>query len=1275
MKHQLDPLNIPLHGKHLIEASAGTGKTYNITRIYVRLLLERSLSVKHILVMTFTDAATEEIRERIGKFIVELLQNWDTEPCEFSKAMMAKVGSKEAKQRLEIAHLEIDLAAIFTIHGFCQRIISRFGLSMSITQQSELQDDLQHLKRICTSECLHALRADNNSYSMIQNKGWHNPDKFLLEFSQFIGKPYDIDTINSDALIASQHRLFEATWQALAASREKMRVLMQDHFDLFMQGLKNSPPKIAEELDISLKWLQQDSLIESPSIIHQWLSGTLGNESILPKTFTALFTASRRKNMLQTGELDPQLEHILFSTFDNIKRLIHEAGLSSSNKTKLKESLAASELNELVANTIQNISSKFETTKNEQKLLGFDDLISLVAKGVETADAELLNILQTDYPVALVDEFQDTDAQQYSILSNIYGADTSDSSHLLLVMIGDPKQAVYSFRGGDIFTYLHAANDADYIWSMSTNYRSNPDLINAYNRIFYGRNISEENLASSELFNFNIEYRPVNSAEYKSGELSLIDNDNKHHPMLFICANAPLLRTENTRQPFKEASKVQQQYDILNWSAQEVKRLLGQTKIKLSGISESNTLPEHIAILVRNGNQAKMVKRVFDEHQLKTVYLSEKSPLFESQEALQIHWLLNALYAPTTENVRRAFSTGLLSDNMPLAKINAMLIDDEAMEWETIFKRVLDLWAIWKNKGVFAVLQTCIQSQNIQHQQLERALTNYMHLAELLAQAEIKNKAPIKITQWLHGKISEPSAGQASQLRLESDQRLIKIVTQHKSKGLEYPIVFIPFANQVNPIKHPYAISYHQSPDQKDDEQSLQNAHYQIGKTLESARCREEEILAEDMRLLYVALTRPIFRCYLGMTSTKSYNHSALMRALKIQVEHDLEEDKGLKLRQQIKQSLQGNDALFTIKMTSDMPRVTGLQFEKTSVTPSKLSLSSSICSDWRLTSFSGLSRGLSNKYQSIVENPQHFKNASHEDKSILSYAFEFPKGPDAGNYLHDILENIRFSAPDYKAVFRRLAINMVNRENIDFLRLENWLKEVIAYPICREKSIDGTYSLSSLSETQVLKESEFYYPINKLKLTAFVDLVNEHRSSLSRHFECELPQLNITQILEQSDFLLGGTVLGGEVLEGPVLEGAMHGFIDLIFEREGKYYIADYKSNYLGDDKLDYNEHKLLLDIALHMYDLQYLIYALALHRYLGANIHNYSFSEHFGGVCYLYLRGMHSKSVHTNQTTGVFMHQIDQETIIALDTLFKQSSNTKQTLANTDISKGSQP
>ncbi|MDT0594069.1 exodeoxyribonuclease V subunit beta [Glaciecola petra] len=1259
MKNQLDPINIPLQGKHLIEASAGTGKTYNITRIYVRLLIERALSVKHILVMTFTEAATEEIRERISKFIVELLQNWDTEPCDFSKAMMAKVGSSEAKRRLEIAHLEIDLAAIFTIHSFCQRIISRFGSSMSITQQSELQDDLQHLTRICTRECLHALRADKHAYSMMQNKGWHNPENFLLEFGGFIGKPYTLEAIDEEELIASQHRLFESVWQSLVESREALLALLEEYDELFLQGVKSKPSKIKVEINLTRNWLQQDTLIESPSIIQQWLLGSLKNEAILPRCFTGLFTPSRRKNMQQTGALSADLDDILFATFEKIKSNIHEAGLLYKKKKKLQESLAACELNEVLVETLHKINFKFATSKDEQKVLGFDDLISLVAKAMETADTELLTILRTDYPVALIDEFQDTDAQQYSIFSKIYNTKNADLSHLLLVMIGDPKQAVYSFRGGDIFTYLHAAHDADHRWSMSTNYRSSANLIDAYNRIFYGKDISNKRVASFELFNFNIEYRPVNSAGFTSDEMALIDTDGMHQPMLFVCANAPLVRTESPKQVFKEASKTQQHYDILNWSAQEVKRLLTQTKIKLSGKMESNTLPEHIAILVRNGNQAKMVKRVFDEHQIKTVYLSEKSPLFESQEALQIYWLLNALYTPTNDNIRRAFSTGLISENITVATINAMLINDDAEEWETIYKRVLDLWGIWKNKGIFAVLQTCIQSQNIQHQQLERSLTNYMHLAELLAQAEIKNKAPIKITQWLHRKISEPSAAQASQLRLESDQKLIKIVTQHKSKGLEYPIVFIPFANHVTSVKHPYAMSFHQSSDQEDDAFGVQNTHYQIGKTFESARYKEQEVQAEEMRLLYVALTRPIFRCYMGMTSAKSFNHSALMRALNIRVEHDIEEDKGIKLSQQIKQSLLGSEALFAVKMTNDVAKLVDTYTEETSIMPTNLSLSSPICSDWRLTSFSGLSRSLHNKLTSIVDEIEPFEIPLSEDKASTHYAFTFPKGPDAGNYLHDILENLNFSDPDYETVFGRLAINRVNKENIDFLLLKNWLDEVLGYSFYNETINNKSFSLSSLLEGEVLKESEFYYPINKLALTAFIDLVNQHRHSLSRHFQRQLPQLSVNQVMEQNDFFI----------EGAMLEGAMHGFIDLIFERDGKYFIADYKSNYIGSDKSDYTEHKLLLDITLHMYDLQYLIYALALHRYLRANIQNYNFSEHFGGVCYLYLRGMHSQGADANQPTGVFMHHIDKKTIFALDTLFKQTSTTIDSTNQTTI------
>lgn len=1377
MTKQLDPLAMNLFGRHLIEASAGTGKTYNITRIYARLLVEKKLSVKQILVMTFTEAATEEIRERIASFLDELIANWFDKPCQFSLDLKKRVDADKAFALLEIAKLELDLAAIYTIHGFCQRVISRYGLFMSIAQNTQLQSDFSKVLRTCVADCLLKLRADDYIYQQLQTDGWNNPDKVTNEFSSLLLSDHKISVVDKSELVKSQVRLFNHVWDDLKDSRLALQKLIHNHKEDLALGLADTlknRQKVQEESDAVHAWLHQSTLLDpatAQETVLQWLNKTLSNDVIIGKAFTALL-GTRRKNAIYKKK--PEFcSHLVFKYAQEIDTELRQVGVDSELKKGLIQQFSMADGNHALHQLIALARERLRQHKEKYKIIGFDDLIANVAKAIKVGDDSLVQSLREEYPIALVDEFQDTDEHQYSILDKLYPSSSEQftahesvslansdesiqtpSNELLLVMIGDPKQAIYSFRGGDIFTYLQAKLQADFVWNMGVNYRSSAAVVNTYNRIFYGQNntnevkdsekdlLDEKNtnipinqhqdqqVSPANLFEYNINYHWVTAPKIHPKKMALLDSDKTKLDIAFnfICSESSRVsaidsagRNRKIETPIKF-----QQYQILQGCAREIQRLLGSCDIAL-GTTAQAIQPSDIAILVRSGNQAKMVKRVFDEYGLATVALSEKALLFQSREAINITWLLEALQHPSKNNIRKALTTGLLysavqhalspeliathneDKDTPNAKPKAInhgatdrLLQNELdPEWEFVYQRLAELASLWKNKNIHALLQLVVQSIDFQSthsaNNIERSLTNYLHLAEVLGEAEIVQRAPLQLLYWLKQQIQAPEKNDASQLRLESDQKLIKIVTQHKSKGLEYPIVFLPFANHYFAGFKGQYTSYHDQSNKRVD---------QLGKTLEAEYYATKEQLAEDMRILYVSLTRPILRCYLGITGNLSGNKSALQRALGISIDGKEEyADLGMWMQKQVQGTLsdiatlvncdQANDLINTeIKQNN---RVQEEYLNEAHV----LIMQRFIDHNWQVTSFSRMANAFEKNYASSIhyqagvsnintpsflsaerhietsrdeeESPvlansyvaglpdkdTHFagllsseaiKNKSENVSKVpnISYAFTFPKGPDAGNFLHDLLETMDFyafkdsdaSGDDLKLLAQQLGVGQINGEKIDFARLYHWLNSALSTSLNHE----NTLCLGNLLADQVLKESEFYFPIEGLNMPELAAFVSRNRQRVMNTSSAAM-SLPVKSTLTPNEFN------SREVSKR--ITGAMHGFIDLIFEFEGQYFVCDYKSNFLGFELRQYEKMTLSADIIHHNYDLQYLIYSLALHRYLQHKLPNYSYEEHAGGVYYLYLRGMSGQG----NESGVYFDKVPFSTIQTLDDLFSNN------------------
>lgn len=589
----LSAQSIPLHGIHLIEASAGTGKTYNITRIYLRLLLERELTVQQILLVTFTKDATQELRARIDSFIREALTHW-SQLCEQDSYFLAinqRIGRDKIEYLLKRALLFLDEAAIFTIHGFCQRVLSQHAFVSGLPFNSAMATDSSDIMLQACQDWYRQLAMHSTVEFNLVAKFWPTPNSFLSSFAKAIGHTSDISLVDAISIEKSFIELLQHAKSDLNANASLLSVSLIEVKKGADRALR------LQELACLIQWL--DELIDSSE------KGDLLNQlSPMPDSFCdgRRFSRSKYKEQLQEA----------FTHINQVKKL------TKTIKTSVEKAHAFA----LVKNGILEIRQQVIQTKQQLNILDFDDLINTLAEVLNTGDSrsdDLSKDLLTQYPVALVDEFQDTDPKQFAILQAIYFKHAAEVAQAGLYLIGDPKQAIYGFRGGDIFAYLDARKSCHYHWLMDTNWRSKPDVVDGYNYIFSDKACIEGG-AKSSVFGYDIPYIPVKAGKKDKPNSSNDDDNNKAIQFIHFTAEKDKV-TQSARQP------------MANWCAKEIGQLLIQKSIN----------PHDIAILVRDGAEARDIKQALELAGLGSVFLSDRTNLFHSVQAKQLLSLLKAI--------------------------------------------------------------------------------------------------------------------------------------------------------------------------------------------------------------------------------------------------------------------------------------------------------------------------------------------------------------------------------------------------------------------------------------------------------------------------------------------------------------------------------------------------------------------------------------------------------------------------------------------------------
>lgn len=1177
---------LPLKGVHLIEASAGTGKTFNITRIYLRLLLEKKLKVQNILVVTFTKAATDELRGRVDSELRSTLLNWGDRDLSdtFYASLESTVTKEEASLILREAISDLDEAAIFTIHGFCKRVLTQQAFASGLPFDLEMEVDSYELKIEAVRDWYRLLEQSSVTYLTFTDY-WLTPEDFYKAFSQVLSEGLIIESNDPETIK-----------KTFIENKQSAKVRLESNSSLvFSELIDSHKDKVTreEEYEVLLGWLS-DSRVG----INQTIA--------MPKEAAGVFDGKRYAR--KPSDIKAALNEI----FDPLKELKKQC-------VKIDDQIKRAEADVIATNGIKNINKKIKERKLALASLDFDDLILSLLDSLKLSDSgALAEELLAQYPVALVDEFQDTDPNQYAIFENIYIKETSltkSKEDYALYMIGDPKQAIYGFRGGDVFAYLAARDNADQQWYMDTNWRSSSLLINGYNRLFYGKPLLDtftegHDAQTTHVFKYGIGYTPVKSSLTNDESIYLVTTQAEKESSSKEESVKPLnyIYFPEHEGYGKGANNQQFRSVIADWCANEIINLL-----------QGNAIVENdIAILVRDRGEAEDIQHALMSRNCASVYLSNRENVFKSEEALE---LLSVLTGILDLEDNRLFIAALATRLCGLDPEQLYKLQNDEVYWEGYRLRFIDLRNEWQRKGLMSMAFKLMHDNfKPTSQRYERSLTNLIHLLELLQHASQKHHQPWEQLSWLRDKIENQSVDSESELRLESDANLVKIITLHGSKGLEYPVVFIPYASRAKggPKSTPAFSRYH-------DTESKQSISF-VGFNADVQKRAEKERQAEDVRLLYVAVTRAKYLCYICATPFSDFHNSPLGLMIGSQKGGDLCESLA-----RIVNDTPESAALITVP--SD-------EWESNSCHPSPpietspLNIKSKpivqvvnrvIENDWWIGSFSAITRNLRHGVMAEPDRDSYeLKDLGKElNDQTEDMRFVLKKGAAAGNLLHDILENTDFINPDWNTAFDKPLRHFGKLEDDEVETLKCWLQECLDAKLSNGSASDQAkvLSLSALPMANTLREVEFYFPMNDTTRQDLSNIIQTHRESNV------LPQLP----------------------PGNELKGMMHGFIDLIFEWQGKYYVADYKSTFLGDNVEDYSYQALLDNIQDNYYDLQYLIYCLALHRYLRLRIENYSPDKHFGGVYYLYLRGMGPVD-----GKGVYYKAIEPDLLNALDDLF---------------------
>ncbi len=1267
--NEFDILDYPLdQGKVLIEAAAGSGKTYTIQYLFLRLLLERDdLSVGNILVVTFTEAATEELKARIREILKEAAgllariknsRSLDQEKDgDLGRVLLQALNRGRSivhlKERLQLARAVFDEVVIATIHGFCSRVLSDYSFECGLRVDLELIKDGRFF-----------LQSVAEDYW--RRTFYHGPDvlsetalaqgltlESLIELGLQLDRDANLlilpETPEHDSWVADI-RYFTSEIGNLKSGFQRNRILAQNYLigeaveieRILFAGtpLKGNSwkkaryPEYIEELTAVLTtpvWPGKDGV------------------KALVKFSQSDLEAKTKKNLATP-------EHHLF-------RICEELAAAVTRQQELSRQLVCA----LKRDFLDFAAGPFglELYKEKSRKQGYSDYLTRLSQVLEgSLGTRLRRLMAERFKVALVDEFQDTDPLQNSIFNAFF-----DRPGILFYRIGDPKQSIYGFRGADIYAYLEAARESgQQLATLDKNYRSTPELLNAFNRIFS---------TPAPFLLDGINYREMTCGRpLKDQEQLLIDGQAGAalHLWHFAGAGGENLSVGAARYRL---------YNAVTDSCAELLQLarqpfvgrsgVGKWRAEIAGREEGSSTralqASDIAILTATNAEAAEIWQACQDRRVPAV-VAAAGNLWQTPEAGEIFLFLEALLVPENDYLlSSALATSLMGFSARfLAVAHVGEESPECLEYELWRQAFFSGRELWAKQGIMALFSgfpdfSAAATDPAEHFALslnlagslrgERALTNFYHLQEILHEYECEHRAgPDVLLNWVHEHLTGV-VGDADEfeLRLESEADTVKIMTVHKSKGLEFPVVFAPFLWKKAGGRNSLQL-FHRSPTTRSgDNQTAESVRCLDLNPVQDEESRQKaqaENLAESLRLFYVALTRAKMRLYLAWPQTRDSGKGAMMylrRPPGGETERsefivkggpsptsDVLDDNRAEVWEDIPEIIREVPDFRRIELVADVaaaPRLKARVFRRQLPAKSGLLSFSSLTAGEHRIQFAGVQKAEKpERNVSEIELPPPFAG--------------FPGGAATGNAIHKIFEELDFDRagedgwqddPRVRDVVQsslaRFDLSKPGFESENNSRVKAVLAMVDKVLNTPLPVPDGPFKLLQ-SDIVLRREMEFCLPVVgpliAERLTGVLAPAKSAAFQLLNSDDLSRWQLQFPEYLPQ--------------------QGYLNGFIDLVFNVAGRYYLLDWKTNNLGPDYADYNPRALQQNMLDSDYLLQYHLYLVALNRFLESRLKDYDYESNFGGVFYLYVRGMNGADAET----GVFYDRPKYETVSKL-------------------------
>lgn len=1134
-------------GVTLLEASAGTGKTFTIAGIVTRLIALNDLSIREILVVTFTEAATRELRDRIRKRLVlvtkELVEKTGSDPV--TEALRnSGIEIEVLRRRLDLALASFDESSISTIHGFCQRVLRDHAFEGDAPFEAEiLTDTSDFFADLAHDFWHHTLRPASTLLAATVEEQGLSPESLaalLVRLSRYptltvlpsVRRPYDQ---TSEAI----EKAFEAVMHAWRTEGSRLCALFASHKSISKNKKDGYSEHRLEAFRAALDRSLQSGIATKASL-----------EAIEAFSEEAI---DKQRLSSKSAVSNPFPHEAFFS-------------LCSGFVSARKEWTAS-----LRAEWLKFAKSELPKIKAAGRIITFDDMLTLTHSALRGPQgAALVTAVRKQYRAALIDEFQDTDPLQYEIFKRLF-----DTPAHRLMLIGDPKQSIYGFRGADLFTYLEARKDAERasqprVYTLDTNYRSASNLVAAVNDIF--------SLNPGCFLQHGMTFNPA-AADGQAGEKTPLQSAGRRStpPMVLVEAAIEGRDDQVTELRHRIAADI----------ATEISRLLKSHQLGSQSVTAAD-----IAVLVRSHREAALIEDVLRRARIPAVRHTDAS-VFHTVEAQELLRILSAVLEPSNERfVRAALATTLLG--VSASEIARLEGDAVALaHWLNLFS---DLRQRWITRGFSTMFRHFLIAEHGRRKLAEqvggeRKLTNLLQLGELAQHAEHKLRlSPVGVIEWIREqRRSERTTADEHVQRLEKDDDAVKIVTIHNSKGLEYPIVFCPSHWADKKAKETL---FH---DPSHDSQLTLDLSEPPNK--EHVALAARETLAEEVRLFYVAVTRAVHRCYLYVPARKDPSKTALGVVL------------GDELRAACESLVKAAPPRFELRPLHPTPeQVTEVMSDVLPALRAR-ELSRRPSSERMIGSFSqwvaGIAEEVPQDHDEIGES-----GAIRDDISVDTTPLaRLPRGAATGIALHAVLEHADFQRVETLPPLVQQHFGSMIKDAQVLDTLTQHLSAMMSHPL---RAGAHQLELKDVAITDRLNEVEFYYPIKRFdaKTLASAAAITSSRFQFS-----------------------------------PV-DGFLRGFMDLVFRHDGRYYLLDWKSNWLGPKSSAYSKDRLDQAMNQNLYSLQSWLYALALDRFLVQRVPNYLYEHDFGGIFYIFVRGLDTKNpehgVHFSKPEPAFIKKL---------------------------------